>query len=85
MFLRSGHSIQLIINNYITTLNAAVRHVAESERMTLIDFEAIALQLPTAHLYTSDGTHPIGDLSAAVIMNLLLNEYDSRSGSAVIY
>ena len=82
--LRSAHSMQLIINNYITTLNAALRHVAASEGMALIDFEQIALQLPTAHLYGNDGTHPIGELSAGVIMNLLLNEFDSRSSGAAL-
>ena len=75
-------SAQLLLNNYIATLNAALRHVAASDGFALIDFESIALQLPAAHLYMDDGMHPIGGLTSRVTMNLLLNEYDRHSGGA---
>jgi hypothetical protein len=72
-----AHSMQLLLNNYMATLNAALRHVAASDSMALLDFEAVALQLPAAHLYMDDGLHPQVLLTAKVLMNLLLNEYYS--------
>ena len=80
LFVCIDRSQQLIVVGYMTTMNMALRYVATSEDLVLIDWEAIALMLPAAHLYVGDGTHPIGDLSAIVIMNLLLNEYERHSG-----
>jgi hypothetical protein len=79
-----GASLQLIINNYIVTLNAALRHVAASDGLALIDFATIAQQLPAAHLWIRDGMHPHPKLSSIVVMNLLLNEYERRTGSTAV-
>ena len=75
-------STQLLLNNYIATMNAALRYVAATDGLVLIDLEAIAVQLPAAHLYLDDGMHPRGGLTR-VTMNLLLNEYERHSGTAV--
>ena len=75
-------STQLLLNNYMATVNAALRHVAASDGLVLIDLEAVAVQLPAAHLYLDDGMHPRGGLTR-VAMNLLLNEYEHHHGTAV--
>ena len=74
--LPAGHSKELLWNNYIASVNAALRHAAKRLSLTVIDFEVLALQLPQHHLHTHDGMHPHGKLLATVVMNLLLNEYN---------
>ncbi len=57
--LTAGHSRQLLWNRYIAAANSALRHVAAEESLTLMDYESIMLQLPTAHSHRSDGFHPL--------------------------
>ena len=73
--------MQLIINNYIVALNAALQHIAAADGLALIDWAKFAQQLPSAHLWIRDGMHPHPKLSTVVVMNLLLNEYERRTGS----
>ena len=49
---------QLLRNNWIATLNAALRALATREDIPLIDVEALHLQLPAAHCHKPDGFHP---------------------------
>ena len=62
--LAAGHSKQLLWNNYIADVNAALRHVAATEALTLLDYESIMLRLPTAHGHFLDGFHPLVRLNA---------------------
>ena len=68
-------------NNWVGTLNAALRHMAEQDNIPLVEVETLMLQLPAAHCYTSDGIHPHGNLLAMTLMNVLLNEYERDAGS----
>ena len=60
-------------------MNAALRHASRQMALPVIDFEAIAIQLPEAHLHAADGFHPDGKLLATVLLNLLLNEYEAAA------
>jgi len=62
--LAAGHSPQLLWNAYIADVNAALRHVAANEQLTLLDYESIMLRLPTAHAHFMDGMHPLVRLLA---------------------
>ena len=57
--LAAGHSQQLLWNNYIADVNAALRHVAATQALTLLDYESVLLRLPTAHAHFLDGMHPL--------------------------
>ena len=81
----SAHSTQLLLNNYMATLNAALRHVAASDGIPLVDFEALALQLPAAHCIWATGCTrraARGGLMSKVTMDLMLNDYDRHSSGA---
>jgi len=62
--LAAGHSQQLLWNGYIADVNAALRHVAAAEALTLLDYESVMLRLPTAHAHFMDGMHPLVRLDA---------------------
>ena len=64
--LPAGHSRQLLWNRYIAAANSALRYVAAEEGLTLIDYESIMLQLPTAHAHFPDGFHPLVRVMAAL-------------------
>ena len=49
--LPSGFSKQLLWNNWIAVVNAALRHMAAKHGNPVIDLEALAQQLPAAYLY----------------------------------
>ena len=78
------HDRQLLFNNWIGTLNAALRHVAKRDNIPLVDLETLLLQLPAAHCYSVDGIHPHGKLLATVFMNLVLNIYEQDASSSVV-
>ena len=50
--------LQLLWNGHIANVNAALRHFAARESLTLLDFEQIMMQLPAAHVHARDGMHP---------------------------
>ena len=75
---------QLVHNNFYSTLNAAMRHVARQDSIPLVDLERLHLQLPTAHCYNSDGVHPLGVLLVSVYLNLVLNLYERDVGSSLL-
>ena len=54
-----GHSKRVLWNNYIAAVNGALRFVAARQSLPIIDYERIMLQLPTAHLHSADGFHPL--------------------------
>ena len=72
---------QLLRNNWVATLNAALRHLAMRDDIALIDLETLHIQLPAAHCFKQDGFHPQNELLVTVCMNLLLNMYEQASGS----
>lgn len=43
--LPPGHSRNLVANNYMSAINAALRHVAARDGLALVDFEALAMQV----------------------------------------
>ena len=75
---------QLLRSNWFATLDAALRYVAKRENIPLIDLEAIHLQLPAAHVYQWDGTHPLGEVLIAVCVNLLLNMHEQSLSSGLL-
>jgi len=70
----------MLRNNWVATLNAAMRHVAARDGIPLVELETLHLQLPAAHLYNSDGFHPQPNLLITVCVNLLLNMYEQATG-----
>ncbi len=72
------------MNNWVATLNAALRHFARQDAIPMVDLEAIHLQLPAAHCFTHDGTHPHGEMLVAVCLNLVLNLYERDTGSNLL-
>ena len=76
-----GDRRQLLRNNWIATLNAALRALAKRNNIPLVDLETLHLQLPAAHLYKADGFHPQEELLVQVCMNLLLNMYEQITDS----
>ena len=75
---------QIMMNNWVGTLNAALRHLARQDGVPLVDLETLHLQLPAAHCYTPDGTHPHGGMLVSVCMNLVLNMYERDTGSDLL-
>ena len=73
---------QMLWNNYFAAVNAALRHASRQAAVSVIDYEAIAVQLPSAHLHMDDGLHPHGRLLASVFLNIVLNEYTAARQSS---
>lgn len=48
----------LLNNNLVSTLNAAMRRIAQRDGLPLLDLETLHLQLPAAHCYMNDGIPP---------------------------
>ena len=71
-------------NNWASSLNAAMRHMARRDGLPLLDLETLHLQLPAAHLYMTDGLHPLDTLLVYISLNLVLNMYEQDTGRAVI-
>jgi len=65
--LPPGHSKRVLWNNYIGAVNAALRHVATREALSVVDYEGMMLQLPTAHAHARDGFHPQASCPAALL------------------
>ena len=82
LLLPAGPSRELQWNNYLAAVNAALRHASRQMALTVIDYEAVALQLPEKHLHVTDGLHPVGKLLATVFLDLLLNEYTAAQHSS---
>ena len=68
----------------MSTLNAAMRHLAGRDGIPLLDLEVLNRQLPAAHLYQNDGIHPLDTLLVSVSLNLVLNMYEQSTGRAVV-
>ena len=75
---------RLLRNKWVSTLNAAMRHMAKRDNVPLIDLERLHMQLPAAHCYRFDGFHPHGELLVTVTLNLLLNMYEQSTGSSLL-
>ncbi len=75
---------QLLRNNWVATLNSALRHLAARDGVPLLDVEALHLQLPAAHCHKPDGFHPQAELLVHVAVNLLLNMYEQATGSSLL-
>ena len=74
----------MLRNTWVSTLNAAMRHMARRDDIPLVDLETLHLQLPAAHLYKEDGLHPRPNLLITVCMNLLLNIYEQSTGRSLL-
>ena len=74
----------LLNNNWVSTLNAAMRAVARRDGLPLLDLETLHLQLPAAHCYMIDGIHPLHTLLVSVSLNLVLNMYEQSTGRPVV-
>ncbi len=74
----------LLNNTWVSTLNAAMRAIAERDGLPLLDLEALHLQMPAAHCYMTDGIHPRDTLLGSVTLNLILNMYEQSTGRAVV-
>lgn len=60
----------------VAQINAAMRAVAMDEKLPMIDYEALALQMPDAGgLFLKDGYHVQPAVQYNVMLNVLLNEY----------
>ena len=73
--LSAGPSRELLWNNHLAVVNAALRHASREMALPVIDYESISMQLPDMHLHVRDGLHPQDKLLGTVFMDLLLNEY----------
>ena len=61
-------------------VNAVIRAVAADEGLLVIDYEALALQMPdTGGLFRPDGYHLQPAVQVNVMLNVLLNEYTARA------
>ena len=71
-------------NSYSRTvaqINAVMRAVAADEGLPVIDYEALALQMPdVGGLFLRDGYHVQPAVQFNVMLNVLLHEYAAGKG-----